>query len=276
MPITDLEVGPDGNIYLTTGGGQGQGGLYKITWTGAKPGSPTCRDSRGRASAAAAFQLGLGRDRESQGVDGRIVRARARKPRATPPPRRTTACGPARDAAARRVAERGAPGGARIATPTSRAAAVYVVGLPRATTPRRLPSGLKDANALVLRRAAEALVRQGLPTAPSFAPVADIYALLRSGDRFVRYSGRVALEHTPRNEWSKMVMAETNVTALTEGLVALANTASEAQAQSELRPVFEKLVSLMQRTSLTPDEKIRVLGPSKSRSRRARRESTPT
>ena len=42
----------------------------------------------------------------------------------------------------------------------------------------------------------------------------------------------------------------------------------EAQAQSELRPVFEKLVSLMQRTSLTPDEKIRVLGPSKSRSRR--------
>ena len=66
-----------------------------------------------------------------------------------------------------------------------------------------------------------------------------------------------------------MVMAETNVTALTEGLVALANTAPEAQAQSELRPVFEKLVSLMQRTSLTPDEKIRVLpAPSKSRSRR--------
>jgi len=89
--------------------------------------------------------------------------------------------------------------------------------------------------------------------------VADIYALLRSGDRFVRYSGRVALEHTPRAEWTTMVMAETNVTALTEGLLALANTAPEAQAQSELRPVFEKLVSLMQRTSLTPDEKIRVL-----------------
>ena len=34
MPITDLEVGPDGNIYLTTGGGRGQGGLYKVSWTG--------------------------------------------------------------------------------------------------------------------------------------------------------------------------------------------------------------------------------------------------
>ena len=56
------------------------------------------------------------------------------------------------------------------------------------------------------RRAAEALVRQGLtPGQPSFAPVADIYALLRSPDRFVRYSGRVALEHTPRAEWAELV-----------------------------------------------------------------------
>ena len=40
MPITDLEVGPDGNIYLTTGGAPGQGGLYKVSWTGAKPAQP--------------------------------------------------------------------------------------------------------------------------------------------------------------------------------------------------------------------------------------------
>ena len=40
MPITDLEVGPDGNIYLTTGGAAGQGGLYKVSWTGAKPAQP--------------------------------------------------------------------------------------------------------------------------------------------------------------------------------------------------------------------------------------------
>jgi hypothetical protein len=41
MPITDLEVGPDGNIYFTTGGGGiGQGGLYKVSWTGARPAQP--------------------------------------------------------------------------------------------------------------------------------------------------------------------------------------------------------------------------------------------
>ena len=42
--------------------------------------------------------------------------------------------------------------------------------------------------------------------------------------------------------------------------MAIANTAPEAQAQTELRPVFEKLLTLMQRTDRsTPDEKIRVL-----------------
>jgi putative heme-binding domain-containing protein len=142
-----------------------------------------------------------------------------------------------------------------------RAAATYVVGLHSSDAAKAVAaSALKDANPLVQRRAAESLVRMGLAaTSPSFAPVGDIYALLRSGDRFVRYSGRVALERTPRNDWVKMVMAETNVTALTEGLVAMANTATEAQAQSELRPVFDKLLTLMQRTSLTSDEKIRVL-----------------
>ena len=40
MPITDLEVGPDGNVYLTTGGAAGQGGLYRVSWTGAKPAQP--------------------------------------------------------------------------------------------------------------------------------------------------------------------------------------------------------------------------------------------
>ena len=142
-----------------------------------------------------------------------------------------------------------------------RAAAAYVAGLHSSDAAKAVAAAaLKDASALVQRRAAEALVRQGMKaSAPPFAPIADVYALLRSPDRFVRYSGRVALEHTPKDQWVKLVMAETNVVALTEGLVAIANTTPEAQAQSELRPVFEKLLTLMQRATLPPDEKIRVL-----------------
>ena len=221
------------------------------------------RHSRGRAAAAAALELGVGRDRARESVDGRGVRRRAREAGAQ---RHRRAARPlaraARDAAARRRAERGAAAGADQGSQADvRAAAAYVAGLHTSDDAKAVAAAaLKDTIALVQRRAAEALVRQGLnPSAPSFAPIADIYALLRSPDRFVRYSGRVALEHTPKDQWMKLVMAETNVIALTEGLVALANTTPEAQSQSELRPVFEKLVALMQRTTLTPDEKIRVL-----------------
>jgi putative heme-binding domain-containing protein len=63
----------------------------------------------------------------------------------------------------------------------------------------------------------------------------------------------------PRADWTKLVMAETNVVALTEGLVAMANTADESTAAAEMRPVFEKLLPLMARPSLSPQEKIRVL-----------------
>ena len=109
------------------------------------------------------------------------------------------------------------------------------------------------------RRAAEAIVRQGLtPGKPSFAPVADIYALLKDPDRFVRYSGRIALEHTPRGEWMPLVMKETALVPLTEGLLALTNTAPP-QSDADLAPIFEKVVGLMKRPNLTPEEKIRVL-----------------
>jgi putative heme-binding domain-containing protein len=264
MPITDLEVGPDGNIYLTTGGGQGQGGLYKITWTGAKPAQP---DMSGILAVVRQPQPlsswgwdAIERVKASMGAAfGSELEKLARTASAAPTDRVRALLEMQRHGGAPNAALLHALAKDRNAD--VRAAAIYVAGLHSSAAAKAVPAGaLKDTSGLVQRRAAEALVRQGLtPSAPSFAPVTDIYALLRSGDRFVRYSGRVALEHTPRNEWMKLVMAETNVTALTEGLVALANTATEAQAQSELRPVFGKLVSLMQRTSLTPDEKIRVL-----------------
>jgi putative heme-binding domain-containing protein len=142
-----------------------------------------------------------------------------------------------------------------------RAAAVYVVGLHRSDRAKGLAAAaLKDADAFVKRRAAEALVRQGLtPSKPSFASVPDVYALLADPDRFVRYSGRIALEHTPREEWSKLAMRESTVVGLTEALLALTNTAGAPAPASELRPIFAKLIDLMKRRTLTADEKIRVL-----------------
>ena len=263
MPITDLEVGPDGNIYLTTGGGPGQGGLYKVTWTGATPAQP---DTTGILAVVRQPQplstwgwdaiekrkAAMGASFESE------LEKLARSSAAAAPDRVRAVLEMQRHGVALSQDLLGALIKDRVAD--VRAAAVYVAGVQGRPATAVAAAALKDSHPLVQRRAAEALVRQGLtPSQSALAPVADIYALLRSGDRHVRYAGRLALEHTPRGEWMTMVMAETNVTALTEGLLAMANTTASAQPDADLKPVFEKLVGLMQRPSLTPQEKIRVL-----------------
>jgi putative heme-binding domain-containing protein len=261
MPITDLEVGPDGNIYLTTGGNAGQGGLYKVTWTGTKPAQPSMSGilavvrqpqplsswgwasiEKVKASMGASFgpQLEkLARTASAASMDRARAILELQRHGPAPDPQLLRALVGDRDA-------------------NVRAAAVYVAGVQTSEGAKAVAAAaLKDANALVQRRAAEALVRQGLsPGRPAFAPVADIYALLRNPDRAVRYSGRLALEHTPRAEWASLVMNETNMIAVTEGLLALVNT---APSESELRPIFDRVIALMKRPTLTPDEQIRVL-----------------
>jgi putative heme-binding domain-containing protein len=261
MPITDIEVGPDGNIYLTTGGAAGQGGLYKVTWTGEKPTQPKMTGilavvrqpqplsswgwagiEKLKASMGAAFGAELeklARTRSAASADRARAVLELQRHGPAPSPQLLRAL----------VADRDA---------NVRAAAVYAAGVQTSDAAKAVAAAaLKDANALVQRRAAEALVRQGLsPDGPAFAPVAGIYALLRNPDRAVRYSGRLALEHTPRAEWTSLVMNETTVIAATEGLLALVNT---APSESELRPIFDKAIALMQRSTLTPDEQIRVL-----------------
>jgi putative heme-binding domain-containing protein len=264
MPITDLEVGPDGNIYLTTGGAAGQGGLYKVSWTGAKPAQPEMTGILGVVRQPQPLSSwawdAIEKVKASMGASfGAELEKLARSATAAPRDRTRALLEMQRHGAAPNAALLQALLKDRQAD--VRAAAAYVAGLHSSDAARAVAAAaLKDTSALVQRRGAEALVRQGMKaSAPPFAPIGDVYALLRSPDRFVRYSGRLALEHTPKDQWVKLVMAETNVVALTEGLVAIANTTPEAQSQSELRPVFEKLLTLMQRTSLTPDEKIRVL-----------------
>jgi putative heme-binding domain-containing protein len=264
MPITDLEVGPDGNIYLTTGGGGvGQGGLYKVSWTGPKPPQP---DMTGILAVVRQPQplssWGWAQIEKVKAAMGEKFRSElerlARDPKARPVDRARAVlemqrhdAEPRADLLAATLKDKDAG---------VRAAAVYVAGLHRSDRAKAVTSGaLKDSNAFVKRRAAEALVRQGLsPSMPSFAPVTDIYALLGHPDAFVRYSGRLALEHTPRSDCLPFVMKETNVVALTEGLLALTNTAPP-HSDVELRPIFDKIIGLMKRSNLTPEQKIRVL-----------------
>jgi putative heme-binding domain-containing protein len=264
MPITDLEVGPDGHIYLTTGGGPGQGGLYRVRWTGERPAQP---DMTGILAVVRQPQplsswgwAAIEQVKAAMGpAFGTELEQLARSGSAAPADRMR---------AVLEMQRHGTPPGVDLLRALVkdehvdvRAAAVYVAGVQAGDGARQVAAtALGDPSPFVRRRAAEALVRQGLNRhQPSFAPVADIYALLGDRDRFVRYAGRLALEHTPRAEWIPMVMAESNVVALTEGLLAIVNTTPQEQARADLRPVFERLLGLMARPDLTPDEQIRVL-----------------
>ena len=184
MPITDLEVGPDGNIYLTTGGAAGQGGLYKVSWTGAKPAQP---DMTGILAVVRQPQPlsswawdAIEKVKASMGASfGAELEKLARSATASPRDRSRALLEMQRHGAAPNAALLQALLKDRQAD--VRAAAAYVAGLHSSDAAKAVAAAaLKDTSALVQRRGAEALVRQGMKaSAPPFAPIGDIYALLQ-------------------------------------------------------------------------------------------------
>ncbi|HET7219676.1 MAG TPA: HEAT repeat domain-containing protein, partial [Vicinamibacterales bacterium] len=140
-------------------------------------------------------------------------------------------------------------------SPDVRAAVAYIAGVQGDAAKAIAASGLKDANPLVRRRAAEALVRMGQsPDKPSLAPAADIYALLNDADRFVRWAGRIAIEHTARAEWKDRVLKETNPFGALEGMLAWVRTANG----ESLQPVVDKQFAMLKDTNLPVEHKLRL------------------
>ena len=261
LNITDLEVGPDGMLYFCTGGRGTGGGVYRVRYQ-----SPTSAPSRPAGVQAVVRQpqplsswgwaaleetkasMGdawgseleqLARDRAAEGEDRAQAIYMLQRHGPQPPDDLLSALTTDHDVQVR-------------------AAVVYVAGQQFGDGAKAVAAAaLKDADALVRRRAAEALVRMGLSAdRPSLAPVADIYNLLNDADRFVRYAGRVALERTPRAQWTDRVLNETDPLGAIEGMVALINT---ARSEGDLEPVFERQLSLMQKTDLSVDDRLRLL-----------------
>ena len=149
MPITDMEVGPDGNMYLTTGGGAGQGGLYKVSWTGAKPAAPdmtgilaVVRRPQPLSSwgwdAIEKVKASMGAGLEPSSTSSRAAAARHSRPRS----------GDSRNAAARRAPSAGSLEALlKDRALEVRAAAVCVAGLQQETPRRRLPRGAQGCGA---------------------------------------------------------------------------------------------------------------------------------
>lgn len=265
LNVTDLEVGPDGFVYFSTGGRDTDGGFFRIRYQpplwdrifGSKKPSGALAAARQPQPLSSWGHAALVAMKESMMSQwGPELEKLARDTNADPMDRIQALFllqryGPRPNADLLRPLAAGKD--SRV-----RAAAIYVVGLHGSPRAKAIAaSGLKDADPFVRRRAAEAIVRMGLdPEQPPFAPLDDIYALLKDNDRFTRWAGRIALEHTPRADWRERALREDDSNAVPEALLALIRTAT---SEEELEPIFEKLLGWMTRPGLSAEDRLRTL-----------------
>jgi len=260
LNVTDIEVGPDGMLYFTTGGRRSAGGFWRLRYTGPVPAQPDMTGilavvrqpqplsswgwaaiERVRAQMGDAFGAALeqvARDASADAMD----RARALY----------------------EMQRHGAPPSDALlldmmtGTPRAvRAAAVFIAGLHQGPAAvQAIGAGFDDADPFVRRRALEAVVRMGQwPTRPSLVPAGAIYELLGDGDRFVRWAARIAIERTPRADWADRVPGETDTTRVMEAMLAWVRTADGVG----LDDMTEKQLALLADGSLTVEDRLRLL-----------------
>ncbi len=256
--ITDVEVGPDGLMYFTTGGRNTTGGLWRLRYKGTIPAAP---DMSGILAVVRQPQpysswgwTAIEKVKTSMGAAfGAELEKLARNGSAASMDRARALYEMQRHGAAPNAALLTALSADK--SPEVRAAVVYVAGVQGDAAKAVAAAGLKDRDPVVRRRAAEALVRMGQsPDKPSLAPAADIYALLNDPDRFVRWAGRIAIEHTARAEWKDRVLKETNPLGALEGMLAWVRTASG----ESLQPIVDKQLGMLKQTNLSVENKLRL------------------
>jgi putative heme-binding domain-containing protein len=222
MNVTDVEVGPDGWLYFTTGGRGTAGGIYRVVWLGQVPAEVTdlgtglttvIRQPQVQASfsrqniAAIRKQMGSNWDHSLIGV------ARS-------------AANPAqyRLQALDLMQLFGPPPSPELLIELSqepsemvRAKAAELMGLHASDATReRLVTLLDDNDRAVRRKACESLARTG--HAP---PLDKLLKLIASDDRFEAWAARRVLERMPVESWSEEVLNATDHRVLVQGCLAL-------------------------------------------------------
>ena len=256
--VTDVEVGPDGMMYFTTGGRNTTGGLWRLRYKGTVPAAPDMTGILAVVRQPQPFSswgwAAIEKVKASMGANfGSELEKLARN---------KGAAAMDRVRALYEMQRHGAPPPAALLTALVtdavadvRAAATYVAGVQGEAAKSVAAAALKDREPAVRRRAAEAVVRMGQsPDKASLVPVADLQALLNDGDRFVRWAARIALEHTRRSDWADRVLSETNPLGALEGMLAWVRTADGASVQ----PVIDKTLAMMKDTSLSTENKLRL------------------
>jgi putative heme-binding domain-containing protein len=233
LNVTDLEVGPDGNLYFALGGRSTMGGIYRLVYNGPnamqRPAANTPLDrvlTMPQPRSAYSRQMALDTKTEmgeaawQQGLTAEV---------------RNTSATPERRVRAMELLQVFGPGmDDNVLRPLAndpswevRAATAYYLGMRANNSARQTLVALtKDSDPFVQRRALEGLIRTGVnPTMnPPFSPVEDIVPLLSHSDRFVRYQARAVLNQTRRALWEDAVLSLEGYPQAAEGLLAFVQT----------------------------------------------------
>jgi putative heme-binding domain-containing protein len=117
--------------------------------------------------------------------------------------------------------------------------ALYRVSVESDPTQIGLPPAIPDHKAAEARALRRQLAHD--QSAPRAGAVDALWPHLKSSDRWIRQTARVALERQPVEEWQKRALAELDPTAAGTALVALARCGAP-----EIRvPVFARLVAIL-------------------------------
>jgi putative heme-binding domain-containing protein len=242
MNVTDLAVGPDGALYFTMGGRSSQGGVYRIVFTGYSP-RPQPRDFvhavYDQPQPLAAWSRQALRKQWDGLTDAERLAAVAQMIGANPKEKVSTAdrikaltalqaLAPPRDAKWLIAQMHGEA--------DLRAHAVWLMGVNGCKDSQEvLVKALADDDALVRRRACEALIRVGLEP-----PVDAVWPLLGDNDRFVRAAARLVLERIEPKKWADRIVAESRDGVAWEGMIALCKTNKAAPYAKE---IFARLLA---------------------------------
>ncbi len=256
LNVTDLEVGPDGNVYFTLGGRDTQGGVYRVVYDGpSRPQMPQATTPIDRVlvmpQPRAAWSRQMVRDIKEEVGEAEWQQALtsvARDAQASPE-RRVRALellhvfGPGLDDNTL------IPLGEDAAWEV-RAASTYYLGTKSGRSlrnaQRELVKRLQDADPFVQRRAAEGLIRTGIhpEVAAPLSAVGDVFPLLASEDRFVRYAGKELLRRINRNDWREAALELDEFPAAAVALTAYVQSLNEPSVK-DITFLVEREVELL-------------------------------
>lgn len=238
LNVTDCAVAPDGSLYFTLGGRNTQGGVYRIVSTVKNERKDMDSVQPLSAWARARTQKMLDEAIKKDGKEKVVAQLEAE-------------ILPAKDAAesARRdpkyllqmMQMHGLPPSRALLEKVSadksaelRGLAVYLIGVNGYKESKEtLLKALWDDDALVRRRACDALIRIGLEP-----PVEKVWPLLADKDQFVRTAARLVIQRIDPKKWADRLKTERNEHVGYEAIVALCKI---NQAEPYTDAIFERL-----------------------------------